>query len=120
MIGPPVSLFGMVLGLGGLGLVWREAARRASWLAVPADITVAIAAVVFVILAALYARKAMRRPQAVAAEWNGPAHCFFAAITMSVLLLAQAAQPHARDDQLRHHPADRRRDRRLVDLGLGE
>lgn len=97
MIGPPVSLFGMVLGLGGLGLVWREAARRAAWLAVPADITVAIAAVVFVILAALYARKAIRRPQAVAAEWNGPAHCFFAAITMSVLLLAHAAQPHGRD-----------------------
>lgn len=97
MIGPPVSLFGMVLGLGGLGLVWREAARRAAWLAVPAEITVAIAAVVFVILAALYARKAIRRPQAVAAEWNGPAHCFFAAITMSVLLLAHAAQPHGRD-----------------------
>lgn len=97
MSGPPVSLFGMVLGLGGLGLVWREAARRAAWLAVPADVAIAIAAIVFVILAALYARKAIRQPQAVAAEWNGPAHCFFAAITMSVLLLAQAAQPHGRE-----------------------
>ena len=97
MSGPPVSLFGMVLGLGGLGLVWREAARRAAWLSWPADIAIAAAAGVFVILAALYALKAARRPKQVAAEWNGPPHCFFAAITMSVLLLAQAALPHARD-----------------------
>ena len=97
MSGPPVSLFGMVLGLGGLGLVWREAAHRAAWLSLPADIAIALAAIVFVILAVLYAVKATGRPQLVAAEWNGPAHCFFAAITMSVLLLAQAALPYGRD-----------------------
>lgn len=92
MIGPPVGLFGMVLGLGGLGLLWGQFA----WLAVPARAMLAIAAIAFVVLAAFYAAKAVRAPQAVAAEWRHPAaHCFFPAITMSILVLAQGALPHA-------------------------
>jgi len=94
--GPPVNLFGMALGLGGLALVWREAARRAAWLAGAADVMAAIAALAFVVIALLYALKSIRRPGSVAAEWNGPAHCFFPAITMTLLVLAQAAEPHSR------------------------
>lgn len=91
----PVNLFGAVMGLCGLGLAWRKAVEV---LGAPAAIGEAIllfAGGVFLVLACTYAAKAVRHPAAVAAEFVHPlAGNFFAAIAISLLLLAAGLAPH--------------------------
>jgi tellurite resistance protein len=90
----PTNAFGAVLGLAGLGLLWRQSAfltGAAGWVAAPILI---LAAAVFVALGGACVLKAVRFPQAVMRETAHPVrHAFFGAISMAALLLAGAAQP---------------------------
>ena len=88
----PAPLFAVVMGVCGLGLAWRKAHAV---LHVPAHVSNAAliaAAAVFLALTALYAAKAVRYPQAVAAEFQNPIRAnFFPAFSISILLLSRAA-----------------------------
>jgi tellurite resistance protein len=88
----PVNVFGMVLGLAGLGHLWRQATDLGGYATAVADALFVVAALCFVALALAYSAKAARHPVAVARDLRHPIrHCFFAAISMSMLLLAGAA-----------------------------
>lgn len=91
----PVPLFAVVMGVAELGLAWRKAHQV---LAVPAPIgeaLCALAAVLFVLIAGLYAAKASRFPAETRREFDHPVRAnFFAAISISLMLLAGAGFPH--------------------------
>ncbi|MGU3539555.1 SLAC1 anion channel family protein [Methylobacterium sp. A54F] len=90
----PVSLFGSVMGLTGLGVGWRLASARYG---VPALVGEAIgwcALVAFVVLALAYAAKAITAWQTVLGEFRHPiAGNLFGTILISLLLLPFVLQP---------------------------
>ena len=91
-----VSLFAVTMGLGGLGLAWRAADRVLGWPGVIGEAILILAALCFVAVATLYAAKFMRHRAAVAAEFADPLRMnFFAAASIGLLLLADAAIPYA-------------------------
>src|SRR5437868_5160857 len=94
----PVALFGSVLGVAGLGIAWRTAARL---FAVPEIIGEALAmlgAAMFVLLTVLYAAKLARAPAAVKAELLHPAQSsFFGTLTIALTLIAAVALPWSRE-----------------------
>lgn len=88
----PVNVFGMVLGLAGLGHLWRQATFLGGYATAVADALLIVAALCFAALALAYSAKAVRHSAAVARDLAHPIrHCFFAAISMSMLLLAGGA-----------------------------
>jgi tellurite resistance protein len=90
----PIAFFAMVMGLSGLTIAWEKAQhvfgidlRINSWL-------VGASAAVFVLLAVLYAAKALLYREAVVRELKHPVKLnFFPAISISLLLLAVAFLP---------------------------
>jgi len=92
----PARLFAAVMGLAGLALAWRNAAEMlpvSPWIG---DALGALSVVVFLILAAGYASKLIRVPQAVRAEFEDPVQgSFVATITVSLLLLGGVLRPWA-------------------------
>lgn len=92
-----VALFAVIMGLGGLGLTWRTAARVLGWPDAIGEAVLALAALCFIAVAALYGAKTIRHPAAVVAEFADPLRMnFFAAISIGLLLLADAAIPYGR------------------------
>ena len=92
-----ISLFAVIMGLGGLGLAWRTAARVLGWPGAIGEAVLALAALCFVAVATLYGAKFLRHRTAVAAEFADPLRMnFFAAASIGLLLLADAAIPYAR------------------------
>lgn len=89
----PVTLFASVMGIGGLSLAWRRAHRVydvPGWIA---EGLFWIGLGVFAVVAALYAAKAVRHPEAVRAELRHPIRMTFVpTITISLLVLATAGQ----------------------------
>lgn len=89
----PVALFSAVMGLGGLSLAWRRAAKVWGVPELVGEALFVLAAVVFVVLAATYALKWVRHPEAVRAELRHPVKmAFVPTVTISLLLLATAGQ----------------------------
>lgn len=92
----PVPLFAVVMGITGLGIAWRKAAHVLHVPALVGEAVVALAAVLFVAIAGLYALKWARFPQAVAHEFNHPIRAnFFPAASIGLLLLSIGALPHS-------------------------
>lgn len=92
----PVPLFAVVMGVTGLGIAWRKAAHVLHAPAAVGEGILALAGVLFVAIAALYAAKALRFPKAVAHEFGHPVRAnFFPAVSIGMLLLSIAALPHA-------------------------
>ncbi len=92
----PVPLFAVGMGVTGLGIAWRHAAQVAGAPALVGEAVIVLAAVLFGVVGLLYVAKAVRHPAAVVAEFNHPIRgTFFAAISVSLLLLAVGALPVA-------------------------
>lgn len=88
----PVGIYGMVMGLTGLGLAWRTAGAP-GWASEP---WIALGAAVFALLVALHAAKLVRHPRAVAAElWSAPLLGFCGALPVGMSLVAAGLAPHA-------------------------
>lgn len=90
----PVAFFSMVMGLCGLTIAWGKASHL--WPSVPhiAPWLLSFTAAVFVILLSFYISKALAYPAAIKAELAHPIKLnFFAAISISLLLLAVASLP---------------------------
>ncbi len=92
--GVPVSLFSAVMGIAGLGLAWRKSAPV---LGVPywiGELLIFAGVLVFAWAAAAYGLKLARSPEAMRAETGDIRRLsFFAAIPLSLLLLASGALP---------------------------
>ncbi|MGF1644910.1 MAG: SLAC1 anion channel family protein [Thiotrichales bacterium] len=90
----PISFFAMIMGLAGLAIAWEKAQQVTGlelyvtpWLA-------GFVALMFVLLASIYALKWVRYSAAVVAEFRHPIKLnFFPAISISLLLLAVALMP---------------------------
>jgi tellurite resistance protein len=90
----PISFFAAVMGLAGLSIATH---RVETTLGIASRLSIAVAAVaalVFVVIAAVYLLKAVRHPDAVAAEWKHPVRLsFFATVSISLILLSLTVLP---------------------------
>jgi tellurite resistance protein len=92
----PVNAFGSVLGLAGLGLLWRQSVFATALAPTAATAFLVLAAVAFAALSVAYAAKCVLFPGAIAREVSHPVrHAFFGTISMSLMLFAEAARPAA-------------------------
>ena len=92
----PISFFAVVMGLAGLSIAWHKA-QHVFGIHLGIDpFLVGITASVFTLLALLYAGKLVLHRDAVVAELRHPVKLnFFAAVSISLLLLAIAFLPIA-------------------------
>lgn len=90
--GLPLGIYGMVMGLTGLGLAWRTALAPA-WVSEP---WIALGAAVLALLVALHVAKLLRHADAVRAELANPALLgFCGAMPVGLSLVAAGLAPHA-------------------------
>ena len=94
--GLPLPLMASVLGLGGLGLMWREAGTSLgapSWIG---ELVLVLMAVDFLGLTALHGLRLARHPDIVRQEFASPVLVpFFSIFAIGGLMLAGAATPYA-------------------------
>jgi tellurite resistance protein len=93
----PAALFGIVLGLSGLGGCWRLAHRIWGLPAVVGEIIIAASTIVWAILIPLYAKKWIVARSAALAEAGHPVQCcFIGLIGVSTMLISLGVLPYAR------------------------
>lgn len=93
----PASLFGMVLGLAGLGGDWRAATVLWGLPVWTGSAVALLAAAVWLALLALYAAKWIDARDQAEAEIRHPVQCCFVALVpVSTLLMGMAVLPHSR------------------------
>lgn len=94
----PVPFFASVMGLAGLTLALHEAELVFGWGHMASRVALALTVADFAVIAGLYLLKALRHPEAVAADWHHPVKlAFFPAISISLLLIATALRPVSMD-----------------------
>jgi tellurite resistance protein len=93
----PVALFGAVLGISGLGIAWRSAARVFHAPGIVGEALLVAGTALFALLFVLYAAKILRAREAVLAEFLHPGQSsFFGTLTIAFTLTATAALPWSR------------------------
>jgi tellurite resistance protein len=93
---PAVGVFASVMGIAALGLAWRAAVPVIDAPAPIGEGLLALAAVLFVVLAAIYAIKSVRATALVRAEYADAATSSnFGTIVIAVSLLAASAVPYS-------------------------
>ncbi|MGS4944958.1 SLAC1 anion channel family protein [Meridianimarinicoccus sp. RP-17] len=94
----PISFFAAVLGLAGLTLALHAASALLPLAGAASSVMLGVTVIAFLAIGAVYARKALRHPAAVAAEWQHPVKlAFFPAISISLMLIATALAPDRPD-----------------------
>jgi tellurite resistance protein len=94
----PLPLFAAPMGIGGLGLAWREAARGLGAPAAIGEALLLAAGMTWLVVAALHLWRLARHPEALAADLRHPIRSAFAgAITIGLMIIAGGLIPHARD-----------------------
>ncbi len=89
----PVPLFASVMGVGGLSLAWRRAAKVYDMPTVIATALFWVALVMFVVLVVTYGAKWLRHPAAAMAEARHPIRmAFVPTLTIATLIIATAGQ----------------------------
>lgn len=92
----PLALFAVPMGLGGLGLMWREAARVLGAPTLIGEAVLLAMALAWGAIAAAHGLRLLRHPGAVRAELAHPVRAPFAgAISIGLMLIAAALIPHA-------------------------
>jgi tellurite resistance protein len=92
----PLPLLAMPMGLGGVGLAWRQAHGALGAPAAIGEALLLLTALVWVGVVALQAARLLRHPDAVIEEVGHPVRVAFAAApTIGLMILAAAAFPHA-------------------------
>jgi tellurite resistance protein len=93
----PAALFGIVLGLSGLGGCWRLAHRLWGLPAAIGEIIIAASTIVWVILIVLYVAKWISARPAAIAELGHPVQCCFVGlIGVATMLIANGVLPYSR------------------------
>lgn len=94
---PPAAFFGMILGLVGLGADWRSASKiwhMPSWVG---EAIMALACMVWLVLATLYLAKWLRRRLEAVKELDDPIQCCFVGLfPVSTILIGLALAPYSR------------------------
>ncbi|WGD29136.1 dicarboxylate transporter/tellurite-resistance protein TehA [Ancylobacter sp. WKF20] len=94
----PVSFFGMVLGLVGLGGSWRAAHHVWDTPALIGEAIMAVGSLVWAVVLALYALKWLLARPAALAEMSHPVQSGFVGLAgVATLLVSIAAAPYSRD-----------------------
>lgn len=87
----PIVFFATVMGLSGLALAIMKAEHVLGRSPAIGPAVAVVALAVFVVLAILYAAKAIRYPHAVTEEWHHPVRLsFFPAVSISLILIGTA------------------------------
>ncbi|MCZ7562832.1 MAG: SLAC1 anion channel family protein [Burkholderiales bacterium] len=85
----PISFFGAVMGIGGLGLAWGKAEALYATAFAASGWLLALNVALFAALGAFYLAKLALHPQAVAADFGHPVRLnFFATVSIGLLLVA--------------------------------
>lgn len=93
----PAAFFGIVLGLAGLGGIWRSAARLWGMPPVIGEIVMLAAALVWLAVAVLYGAKWLRAADAARAEAGHPVQCCFIGLAgLATMLVGLGALPYSR------------------------
>jgi tellurite resistance protein TehA-like permease len=93
----PVSYFGIVLGLAGLGNAWRGAEQAWRLPKFVADWIYLVAGLVCAALVVLFVLKALLAPDKLAAEAAHPVQCCFIGLAgVATMLIAGGLVPHER------------------------
>jgi tellurite resistance protein len=96
-IAVPASFFGIVLGLAGLGGVWRVAARVWQLPSVIGEALMFVAAIVWALMVALYTAKWIYAREEALQELEHPIQCCFVGlIGVATMLISIAALPYSR------------------------
>jgi len=91
----PVSFFAMIMGLTGLSIAWHKAEITYGIQLRMSGALLALAAVCFLLLLALYLNKLIRYRDAVRKELAHPIQLnFFPTVSISLILLGVATLPH--------------------------
>jgi tellurite resistance protein len=93
----PAGFFAIVLGMAGLGSAWRQAHHVWGFPRLVGEIIMAMAALVWAVLLALYVAKwVVARSQAVEETLHPVQCCFVGLIGVATMLIAGAALPYSR------------------------
>lgn len=94
----PLPLFAAPMGLGGIGLAWREAAHVLGAPGVIGEALLLLTTVLWIVIFALHLTRAMRHPGALAGDFKHPIRsAFAAAVSIGLMLIAAAFLPYNRD-----------------------
>jgi tellurite resistance protein len=92
----PTSLFAIVLGLAGLGAGWRAAATVWGVPPLVGELVLALAAVVWGVLAVCFVARCLVNFETVAAELAHPVQCCFVGLVfVATLLMVGAVRPYS-------------------------
>jgi tellurite resistance protein len=92
----PLALFAVPMGLGGLGLAWREATRVLGAPVGLGEAQLLLAGAVWIVVVGLHARRLLRHPEMLMADLRHPVRSAFAgAVTIGAMILAGGLIPHA-------------------------
>lgn len=92
----PLPLFAAPMGVGGLGLAWREAGRSLGAPAFVGEAILALAALIWLAVAALHLTRWARHPEAFAGDLKHPIRAAFAgAITIGLMIIAGGLIPYS-------------------------
>jgi tellurite resistance protein len=93
----PAALFGVVLGVAGLGFDWRSAHRAWGVPSAIGETILAIAAIIWAVLLVLYAAKCVFARDDAVVELGHPVQCCFVGlIGVATMLIGGAALPYSR------------------------
>ncbi|WP_333824360.1 SLAC1 anion channel family protein [Pinisolibacter sp.] len=93
----PLPLFAAPMGIGGLGLAWREAGHALGAPKIVGEGLLGLAAAVWLLILALHVVRAMRHPEALAGDLKHPIRsAFVGAITIGLMIVAGGLIPYAR------------------------
>jgi tellurite resistance protein len=93
----PASLFGIILGLSGLGACWRLAHRLWGLPAAIGECLIGASAIIWVILILLYAAKWLQVRDEAVAELHHPVQCcFIGLIGVATMLIGNGVLPYSR------------------------
>ncbi len=91
----PLVLLAAPMGLGGVGLAWRQAATSLGAPPAIGEAVLALTAPLWLLVVALHVLRALRHPAAMLAELRHPVRAaFVAAPTIGLMLLSAAAFPY--------------------------
>lgn len=94
----PLPLFAVPMGIGGLGLAWREAGRVLGAPTLIGEGLLALTALLWAAIVALHALRAVHHPDALRADLRHPVRAaFVGAVTIGLMIVAGGLIPHAPD-----------------------
>ncbi len=92
----PLPLFAAPMALGGIGLAWREAGRVIDAPIFVGEAFLALAALIWLLVAVLHVVRTLRHPESMRADLRHPVRsAFVGAVTIGLMLIAGGLIPHA-------------------------